>query len=309
MFNVVRSNIISANNDETASSTPPKRTVESASPRTRKMPRTNNYPLYSPKTSTEQLARGAERTEALESPDRSGQSSLNALSYNFESPARSLRSHLSASSTANFNTPQSLESSDLTDGVRLTLEGIGIPKEAIEKLNYIQDQMAGNYAICGSAALAIHANNSDVPHKLTVNDLDVVYTGSTNPDSVAMGLKSNGSINSPKSKLFEPQGQILMINLKLQGSENFKIDVVPNKENFATEFVEVGGLSVASLTSLKTSYTFTQSNGNKEKAQAAEYKLGIINSIESKSTLQESDASSDENTVASLRINLFGFGN
>jgi hypothetical protein len=162
---------------------------------------------------------------------------------------------------------------------RKALTEIGIPEKAISKLEVIIAQTSENYALCGSSALAVHMRSVGLQTKLNVDDLDVVYTGSNNTDAIAMHLTD--ALNSPQSKARATHGQILLAKLQIEGGGSFKIDLVPHKEEFATSFTSINGLSVASLDSLEVSYRLTEEGSHGEKSVAARNKLDIISAIKS----------------------------
>lgn len=172
------------------------------------------------------------------------------------------------------NTPPRKRYILLSQEAQSTLREVGIPEKAIKKLEVIIHKTNENYAICGSAALAIHTNHHRLALNFEVGDLDIVYTGETNTDFVAFDLQ--GALGSPNTKANTAQGQILIAVLTDENNQKFKIDLVPKKEEFATEFAEINGLSIASLSALKTSYACTASGHYGEKSDAAKAKLETI---------------------------------
>jgi hypothetical protein len=163
---------------------------------------------------------------------------------------------------------------------RTALTEVGIPEKAISKLEVIIAQTSGNYALCGSSALAVHARSVGLPTALNVGDLDVVYTGSSNPEWIAQRLE--GTLGSPQSKAHTAHGQILLAEIEIEGRESFKIDLVPEKQEFATSYTQLNELSVASLDSLEVSYRLTAEGDHGEKSVAARSKLEIISEIKAR---------------------------
>lgn len=162
---------------------------------------------------------------------------------------------------------------------REALIAIGIPEKAISKLELIIEKTNGNYALCGSSALAIHMRSVGLQHELKVGDLDVIYTGEVNKDMIAMKLQEQ--LSSPNSKANTERGQILLVVLEIEEKVRFKIDLVPKTQAFGTEFTTINGLPVASLASLETSYELTKDDPHGAKSSAAESKLKIIKELKS----------------------------
>ncbi len=177
-----------------------------------------------------------------------------------------------------FGTPQTPKDNKLPAQASSVLKEIGIPEKAINKLEIIISKTYGNYALCGSAALAIHMKSAGLKNEFEVGDLDIVYTGSNNTDSVARDLQP--ALNSPKSKANTTQGQILLAVLRTEEKGEFKIDLVPQKPEFATEYVTINDLHVASLGSLGVAYSLTEKGQYGEKSKSARRKLDIISELE-----------------------------
>lgn len=116
--------------------------------------------------------------------------------------------------------------------------------------------------------------------QLNVGDLDVVYTGVSHPDWIAQRLE--GTLGSPQSKAHTAHGQILLAELEIEGGKSFKIDLVPEKQEFATSYTHINELSVASLDSLEVSYRLTAEGGHGDKSVAARNKLDIISEIKAR---------------------------
>lgn len=176
-------------------------------------------------------------------------------------------------------TPQTSNGNSLPAQAREALIAIGIPEKAISKLELIIEKTNGNYALCGSSALAIHMRSVGLQHELKVGDLDVIYTGEVNKDMIAMKLQEQ--LSSPNSKANTERGQILLVVLEIEEKVRFKIDLVPKTQAFGTEFTTINGLPVASLASLETSYELTKDDPHGAKSSAAESKLKIIKELKS----------------------------
>jgi hypothetical protein len=179
----------------------------------------HNLPPFSPIRSESTIEGNVEDDNSASSPPKNPKrAKLDDAAYS--TPDRSTRH------STQFSTPQKPQDNKLPTKAYTVLKNIGIPEKVIHKLEIIVRKTNSNYALCGSAALAIHMQSAGSKTDLEVGDLDIVYTGSDDSAWIARHLRS--VLDTPKSTVDAAHGQILLAVIGTEEKGNFKI---PKNQN------------------------------------------------------------------------------